>query len=239
MIFEDTEKTTKFLALDKCLPRRQFLQVLSVGPPLGEDDLPTLKFCPYWLAVLRSTNHLLSVERRTRYTPGPGSSERWDFRPSEEEAEQVRALFGGDLEVPFNFEQTALAFKETGARINMRNVGPPQATVNKQTTVFCSKLGIHDPMSLLVGDNNSVSQYQSQPTMLVRDSNEIDISQIEEEVEEDQQTTAEEETKVEDETKPSQLNPISIPAPKIANSQEQFKVSQPTNLYFNNYDYFF
>ena len=238
MIFEDTEKTTKFLALDKCLPRRQFLQVLSVGPPLGEDDLPTLKFCPYWLAVLRSTNHLLSVERRTRYTPGPGSSERWDFRPSEEEAEQVRALFGGDLEVPFNFEQTALAFKETGARINMRNVGPPQATVNKQTTVFCSKLGIHDPMSLLVGDNNSVSQYQSQPTMLVRDSNEIDISQIEE-VEEDQQTTADEQTKVEDGTKPTQLNPISIPAPKIANSQEQFKVSQPTNLYFNNYDYFF
>ena len=198
-----------------------------MGQPLGEDDLATIKFCPYWLSILRSTNHLLSVERRTRYTPGPGSSERWDFRPTEEDAEQVRALFSGDLEVPFNFQQTALAFKETGARINMRNVAQPQATVNKQTTVFCSKLGIHDPMALLVGDSNSASPYQSQPTHIVRDNNEIDISLIDEE-EEEGEPTSEEQPKVEDESKASQWNPILIPAPKLANSQEQFKVSQMT-----------
>ena len=199
-----------------------------MGQPLGEDDLPTLKFCPYWLSILRATNHLLSVERRTRYTPGPGSSDRWDFRPTEEDAEQVRALFNGDLEVPFNFQQTALAFKETGARINMRNVAQPQATVNKQTTIFCSKLGIHDPMALLVGDSTSASPYQSQPTRIVRDYNEIDISQIEEEEEE---TASVEPSKVEEESKTSQLNPISIPAPKLANTQDQFKVSQEIDLY--------
>merc|ERR1719431_1709217 len=27
----------------------------------------------------------------------------------------------------------------------------PQATTNKQTTLFCSKLGVYDPMALLVG----------------------------------------------------------------------------------------
>ena len=219
---QDSDKTTKFLALDKCLPRRQFLQVLNVGDPIPEDDLPTLKFCPYWLSILRSTNHLLSVERKTRYTPGPGSSERWDFRPTEEEADQIKALFKGDLDVPYNFSQTALAFRETGARINMRNVPQPQATVNKQTTAFCSRLGIHDPMSLLLGENHSTSQWSyqhTQHTQIVRDNNEIDISEIEEEeqlVEQKQE---------EAEPTNSRLNPISIPEPKMDHSQEQFQVS--------------
>ena len=31
----------------------------------------------------------------------------------------------------------------------------PQATTNKQTTVFCSKLGIYDPMALLLGTATS------------------------------------------------------------------------------------
>jgi len=216
---QDTNKTTKFLALDKCLPRRQFLQVLDVGQPIPEDDLPTLRFCPYWLSILRSTNHLLSVERKTRYTPGPGSSERWDFRPSEAEAGEVKSLLSGDLDIPYNFSQTALAYKETGARINMRNVPQPQATVNKQTTAFCSKLGILDPMALLVGESNSGSQwsYHHQP----RDASEIDISHIEEEQEVN--TVQEEQAKVEEESKNSRLNPISIPEPKLDNSQAQFK----------------
>ena len=220
LILQDSNKTTKFLALDKCLPRRQFLQVLSVGDPIPEDDLPTLRFCPYWLSILRSTNHLLSVERRTRYTPGPGSSERWDFRPSEEDADKIKSLFSGDMDVPFNFSQTALAYKETGARINMRNVPQPQATVNKQTTAFCSKLGIHDPMSLLLGENNSSStqwSYQRHTT----DINEIDISQIEEDNEEEHQQSQKEE-----ELKSSRLNPISIPEPKLDHSQEQFQVRE-------------
>ena len=218
IILQDSNKTTKFLALDKCLPRRQFLQVLSVGDPIPEDDLPTLRFCPYWLSILRSTNHLLSVERRTRYTPGPGSSERWDFRPSEEDADKIKSLFSGDMDVPFNFSQTALAYKETGARINMRNVPQPQATVNKQTTAFCSKLGIHDPMSLLLGENNSSStqwSYQRQAS----DINEIDISQIEEDNDEEHQQSQKDE-----ELKSSRLNPISIPEPKLDHSQEQFQV---------------
>jgi hypothetical protein len=45
--------------------RRQFLQVLEMGPDVKDDEL-NLKYDRYWLAVLKNTNHLLSVEKKNR-----------------------------------------------------------------------------------------------------------------------------------------------------------------------------
>merc|ERR1711934_622878 len=120
------------------------------------------------------TNHLLSVEKKPRYPPGPGSSERWDFTPTAEEIAEVEKRLGGDLEVPYNFEQTALAFKWTGGRPRIQGVPQPQATTNRQTTIFCSKLGIYDPMALLLGTATarpsmaglSLSSYSSQDSTM-------------------------------------------------------------------------
>ena len=247
---QNTQQTTKFLALDKCLPRRQFLQVVEIGDPVGEDDSVVMKYCPTWLAILRSTNHLLSVERRSRYTPGPGGKERWDFRPTEEEVSEVKKLLKDDLEVPYNFEQTALAYKETGGKLNMRNVPKPQPTTNNQTTEFCAALGIHDPMALLLGRNNpSIAQSVKNnftynkfgsdvSTEMVKDTNEIDISNIDDDTEE-----INEEASSTSITAPS-ITPMSIPQPKHDNSQSTFlsviqdmgsqepdKSSEPTNLF--------
>lgn len=67
-------KETKFLALDKCLPRRRHLQILDV--PLEHDGDKTLKYDIEWLAVLKSTNHLLSVKNMDCHMPGPGGDGR-------------------------------------------------------------------------------------------------------------------------------------------------------------------
>ena len=62
-------KQTRFLALDKVLPDRDFLQVLDIPVTQHSDNpLPGLTYDLEWLALLRRTNPLVSL---TRYAHVP------------------------------------------------------------------------------------------------------------------------------------------------------------------------
>lgn len=136
---------TKFLALDKCLPKRRFLQILEIDQP-EETAERGLHYDLEWLAILAQTNSLLSVKHTTSYMPGPNGKDRYCFTPSDEEKRAVAEKFD-NLKVPENFERVAPAFNPaSGNKFGCQ----PEAILNKQTTLFCEKLGIDDPLSLVL-----------------------------------------------------------------------------------------
>ncbi|XP_052845098.1 LOW QUALITY PROTEIN: lariat debranching enzyme [Drosophila gunungcola] len=143
---------TKFLALDKCLPRRAFLQVVEIpGDPI--EGNPRLEYDAEWLAILHSTNHLISVKENYYYLPGKKAgalTERFNFTPTDAELEAVTTKFQ-KLQVPENFERTVPAF-DPDEQSNYKHmaVGQPKVHLNPQSNTFCAALGIDDPLCLVL-----------------------------------------------------------------------------------------
>ncbi|KAK3876224.1 hypothetical protein Pcinc_018966 [Petrolisthes cinctipes] len=162
-------KVTKFLALDKCLPRREFLQVLEIS---GSNEPVELSYDAEWLTVLRLTNHLLSVLPNTVYMPGPGSSERYQFTPTVEEIEETMKLMDGNLRIQNNFTATAETYNHSRGKPRMEMVQMPSSRLNPQTTTLCDRLNIDDPMALLLGEKKRsvMSPKVNQPQSRLNDS---------------------------------------------------------------------
>jgi len=108
-VYHPNGRTTKFLALDKVMPNRQFLQMWTFPQATGPKQL---NYDEEWLAIIRSTNHLLSFSPRDVQLPKPSTdpSQRFDYRPTTEELEWVRKRLHekqGGFQVPENFIATA------------------------------------------------------------------------------------------------------------------------------------
>ncbi|KAK7864493.1 hypothetical protein R5R35_003111 [Gryllus longicercus] len=145
------KQMTKFLALDKCLPKRKFLQVIEI--PHDTSKTIELEYDLEWLAVLHLTNHLLSVKKSFNYMPGPGGEGRWKFSPTSEELDLVREKFGNNFLIPKNFIPTVKAHLNNTEN-NSKNSGQASVLLNPQTITFCTQLGIDDPLALLLNNPN-------------------------------------------------------------------------------------
>jgi len=70
---------TRFLALDKCLPRREFLEVVDIpcSPEFADEDSVVLTYDPEWLAITRAFHPFFSTT--VKQTPFPPPDEAWNL----------------------------------------------------------------------------------------------------------------------------------------------------------------
>eukprot|EP01025_Chloroclados_australasicus_P055307 TRINITY_DN6665_c0_g1_i2.p1 TRINITY_DN6665_c0_g1~~TRINITY_DN6665_c0_g1_i2.p1 ORF type:complete len:591 (-),score=75.62 TRINITY_DN6665_c0_g1_i2:290-2062(-) len=151
---------TKFLALDKCLPRRQFLQIVRIP---GAQGPKIFKYDKEWLAIVHAThNHL-----------------NWGLRGSFRQPEELDLIASqyvvkdafADLTIPQNFQQTAPAYK------GEKGIMPEKLPLNPQTTEFLQKLGLEN--------NIGQQSFQFARRQYTTNQEEIDLDLADDDVDED------------------------------------------------------
>ena len=150
-----TNKTVRFLALDKCLPGRKFLQLLEVQPSTSREPLissapsenpprpkPKFEYDPEWLAITRVfAPDIILGNRNARLSEDLGEDHYQAVIEKEREWVEENITKKGRLEIPENFEITAPPYYAGMPEIV--NEGPKEYN-NPQMQQFCDLVGIEN-----------------------------------------------------------------------------------------------
>lgn len=140
--------TTRFLALDKCLPHRKFLQFLEIQPISDQGSFLmtrpyALSYDKEWLAITRVFASDLILGDPSSALP-LNRSEAY-YRPlieAEETWVEERLVQPGKMAIPENFELTAPAYNPA---VGIGTRAQPKEYTNPQTVRFCELVGILNP----------------------------------------------------------------------------------------------
>jgi len=130
-------QSTKFLALDKCLPGRKFLEIVDIATlDYGNTGEVNMTYDPEWLAITRALHPFLSTQR---------------VQPRLPDETQVREMLRRELKwvnehigsgkLVTDVQQFTPTAPGPGAEGPNMTRQPPWYT-NPQTEVFCAMLGL-------------------------------------------------------------------------------------------------
>ena len=150
--------TTRFLALDKCLPNRKFLQILEIDPvnnaTTAETSEPyTLGYDKEWLAITRVfVSDLILGDSSSPTPPNKGEAYYQPLIEKEEAWVEKNLVQNGKMRVPENFEVTAPTYD---ANVGIGTREQPKEYTNSQTTQFCDMLEIPNPFHMSEEDREA------------------------------------------------------------------------------------
>jgi len=149
------QSETKFIALDKCLPRRAFLEIVEIQVPhstgvFTEQTSPLPTYDPEWLAITRAFHQYFTATRQQAIYPDePTARARVSAELEWVEENIVHKATDDSTKPPLSVDNCQ-TFVQTapgpGSEGNAKFQQPPWYT-NPQTVAFCSMLGIENKIN--------------------------------------------------------------------------------------------
>jgi lariat debranching enzyme len=134
-------KATKFLALDKCLPGRKFLEVIDLDEPPVSGP-PTIFFDPEWLAITRAFQPLMSLSDRQPLFPDEDAARAM----VKTELEWIRSQILDFMAVN-NCQKFSMTAHGPGQNDQQDKKTPSPVYRNPQTEAFCEMLKIENKIN--------------------------------------------------------------------------------------------